>query len=115
MPRTVHLKHAVLAFGLPDPCPGYDAGVGRSREQQAGETPYDRQGRVGVPGAPEWTYGSIRGDGDDDLVVELEGPDDAHAAFTVPSFLGRGDEIGEVARVVIRAWERTVRAAGLGA
>jgi len=43
-----------------------------------------------------------------------ESPYDAEAAFTVPDFLGRGDEIGEVARVVIRAWERTQRAAGVG-
>jgi hypothetical protein len=45
----------------------------------------------------------------------MAGPDDAHVTFTVPDFLSRGDELGEVARVVIRAWERTVRAAGLGA
>ena len=88
--------------------------MGRSPEQAGDATPYDTQGRVGVPGAPEWAYRSIRGDGAQDLVVELEGPDDAHAAFTVPGFLGRGDEIGEVARIVIRAWERTQRAAGLG-
>jgi hypothetical protein len=87
--------------------------VGRPPEQRGAETPYDTHGRVGVPGAPEWTYGSIRGDGGD-LVVELEGPEDAEAAFRVPSFLSRGDELGEVARVVIRAWERTVRAAGVG-
>ncbi len=86
-----------------------------SQEPRSGDTPYDDQGRVGVPGAPEWTYASIRGDGGDALAVELEGPDDAKVAFSVPDFLGRGDEIGEVARVVIRAWERTQRAAGLGA
>lgn len=68
-----------------------------------------------MPGAPEWKYASIRGDDGDALAVALEGPDDARVAFTVPDFLGRGDEIGEVARVVIRAWERTQRAAGLGA
>jgi hypothetical protein len=88
--------------------------VGRSPEQQGGETPYDSEGRVGVPGAPEWAYRSIHGAGPNDLVVALEGPDDAQASFTVPDFLGRGDELGEVARVVIRAWERTQRAAGLG-
>ena len=99
----------------PTPGRGYEAGVGGSSEQQGGDTPYDTEGRVGIPGAPEWAYGSIRGNGSDDLVVELEGPDDAHVVFTVPNFLSRGDEIGEVARVVIRAWERTARAAGLGA
>jgi hypothetical protein len=86
-----------------------------SPEPPGGDTPYDDEGRVGVPGAPEWTYASIGGDGGDAIAVELEGPEDARIAFTVPDFLARGDEIGEVARVVIRAWERTQRAAGLGA
>jgi hypothetical protein len=77
------------------------------------DSPYDADGHVAVPGAPEWRYLSIRG-ADNVRAVELEGPDDAHVAFTVPDFLARGDEIGEVARVVIRAWERTTRAAGVG-
>jgi hypothetical protein len=89
--------------------------VAESAEHRGDDTPYDEEGRVGVPGAPEWTYAAIRGDGDDALAVELEGPDEARVAFSVPDFLARGDEIGEVARVVIRAWERTQRAAGLGA
>jgi len=79
------------------------------------DTPYDAEGRVEVPGAPGWAYRSIHGAGGDALSVEMTGPDDAQVAFTVPDFLSRGDELGEVARVVIRAWERTVRAAGLGA
>ncbi len=88
--------------------------MGGSPEHGSGDEPYDAQGRVGVPGAPEWTYLSIGGHADDGLAVEMEGPDDARVAFVVPKFLSRGDEIGEVARVVIRAWERTVRAAGVG-
>ena len=83
-------------------------------EHLGGDEPYDARGRVGVPGAPEWTYLSIHGHADDALAVQLEGPDDASVSFIVPKFLSRGDEIGEVARVVIRAWERTVRAAGVG-
>ena len=79
------------------------------------DTPYDADGRVEVPGAPGWAYRSIHGAGGDALSVEMAGPDDAHVTFTVPDYLSRGDELGEVARVVIRAWERTVRAAGLGA
>jgi hypothetical protein len=93
--------------------PGYGARVGGSPEHGT-DTPYDAEGRVGVPGAPEWRYASIGGQGDEALAVQLEGPDDARLAFTVPEFLSRGDELGEVARIVIRAWERTVRAAGLG-
>jgi hypothetical protein len=49
------------------------------------------------------------------LDVTLAGPDDVHVRFTVPDFLSRGDELGEVARIVIRAWERMDRASGLGA
>jgi hypothetical protein len=47
--------------------------------------------------------------------VTLAGPDDVQIGFTVPDFLSRGDELGEVARIVIRAWERMDRASGLGA
>jgi len=89
--------------------------VAGSPDHRGDDSPYDDEGRVDVPSAPEWTYASIRGDGGEGLAVELEGPDDAKLTFTVPNFLARGDEIGEVARVVIRAWERTQRAAGLGA
>jgi hypothetical protein len=89
--------------------------VGESTDHRGDDSPYDDEGRVGVPGAPEWTYASIRGDGDENLAVALEGPEEARLTFTVPNFLARGDEIGEVARAVIRAWERTQRAAGLGA
>jgi hypothetical protein len=89
--------------------------VAGTPEHRGDDSPYDDEGRVGVPGAPEWGYASIGGRGEHMLAVELDGPDDAHLAFTVPEFLSRGDEIGEVARVVIRAWERTQRAAGLGA
>ena len=66
-----------------------------SRELPAAESPYDAEGRVSVPGAPEWRYLSIRGAADHALVVELQGPDDAQVTF-------------------IRAWERTERAAGVG-
>ena len=78
------------------------------------QSPYDADGHVPVPEAPGWRYLAIHGDAGDGLAVELAGPDGARAAFTVPACLNRGDELGEVARIVIRAWERTERAAGLG-
>lgn len=87
----------------------------RPSQRPAEDTPYDAGGRVGVPDAPEWQYLRIHGDGGDALAVDMAGPDGARVAFTVPDFLNRGDELGEVARIVIRAWERTERAAGLGA
>jgi hypothetical protein len=89
--------------------------VGRPSQNPAPDSPYDAGGRVDVPDAPGWQYLGIHGDGADALSVELAGPDDARVAFTVPGFLSRGDELGEVARIVIRAWERKERAAGLGA
>ena len=81
----------------------------------ADSTPYDSEGRIGVPDAPGWQYIAIHGQGDDALAVDLAGPDGARIGFTVPSFLSRGEELGEVTRVVIRAWERQERSAGLGA
>jgi hypothetical protein len=85
-----------------------------SDQAQDDRSPYDERGRIDVPDAPGWQYRSIHGADGDALAVELGGPDDTHLEFTVPRFLSRGDELGEVARIVIRAWERTERAAGLG-
>lgn len=80
-----------------------------------GESPYDAQGRIDVPEAPGWHYVSIGGAGGDTLAVQLAGPDDVRLEFIVPNFLSRGDELGEVGRIVIRAWERKERSEGLGA
>jgi hypothetical protein len=80
----------------------------------ADSRPYDAHGLLGVPDAPGWQYLAIRGHQDEMLAVDLAGPDGARIGFTAPSFLSRGDELGEVARIVIRAWERQERAAGLG-
>jgi hypothetical protein len=87
----------------------------RPEQPVADDSPYDDHGRVDVPDAPGWQYLSIHGHPDAALEVELAGPDGVCVAFTVPNFLNRGDELGEVARIVIRSWERKERAAGLGA
>jgi hypothetical protein len=81
----------------------------------ANASPVDDGGTIAVPGAPGWRYLPIEPDGEDSLAVTLDGPDDARVTFSVPTFLSRGAELGEVARVVIRAWERMDRSAGLGA
>lgn len=95
---------------------GYTACVDPRPEQPpADDSPYDAHGRVDVPDAPDWQYVSIHGAAGNALAVELAGPDDTRVAFTVPNFLNRGDELGEVTRIVIRSWERKERAAGLGA
>ena len=78
-------------------------------------SPYDAEGRVDVPGAPGWRYLPIRPAGEAALDVTVAGPDGVEVGFTVPGFMSRGDELGEVARIVIRAWERMDRASGLGA
>ncbi len=84
-------------------------------QREPDASPYDAEGRIDVPGAPGWRYLPIQpGDGDA-LDVTLAGPEDVQVTFTVPGFLSRGDELGEVARIVIRAWERMDRASGLGA
>ena len=88
-----------------------DAGTERDRAA----SPYDEQGRVDVPGAKGWRYLPISPSGNDSLAVTVAGPEDVRLSFTVPGFLSRGDELGEVTRVVIRAWERMDRASGLGA
>jgi hypothetical protein len=79
------------------------------------DSPYDGRSRVDVPAAPDWKYHEIHGDADDARDVELAGPGDVRVAFRVPNFLNPGDELGEVTRIVIRAWERKERAEGLGA
>jgi hypothetical protein len=94
---------------------GQCIGVNVDPDHPSSESPYDAEGRIDVPGAPGWRYLPIEPAGDDALAVTVEGPDDVRVAFTVPDFLSRGDELGEVARIVIRGWERMDRASGLGA
>jgi hypothetical protein len=90
--------------------------VDRPSEHAAAEdSPYDERGRVDVPGAVDWQYLSIHGRDGESIDVELAGPEDVRLAFTVPNLLNRGEELGEVARIVIRAWERKERSEGLGA
>ena len=84
-------------------------------QREADASPYDAEGRVEVPGAAGWRYLPFEQAGDDALGVTLAGPDGVQVGFAVPDFVSRGDELGEVARVVIRAWERMDRASGLGA
>ena len=48
------------------------------------------------------------------LAVTLNGPGDTRVTYSVPSFISRGAELGEVTRIVIRAWERMDRSAGVG-
>ncbi len=81
------------------------------------QTPYDSHGRVDIEGAPGWKYLPFESNAEDAAItVRAEGPDaGAVVAFTVPTYVSRGDELGEITRAVIRARERMERSAGLGA
>jgi hypothetical protein len=83
--------------------------------QSPHNSPFCVDGRITVPDAPGWRYRSIEPDGEDSLAVTVEGADGTRVTFSVPTFVSRGDELGEVARIVIRARERMDSAAGLGA
>lgn len=78
-------------------------------------SPFGADGSIAVPDAPGWRYRSIEPDGEDSLVVTVEGSEGVCVSFSVPAFVSRGEELGEVTRIVIRARERMDRAAGLGA
>jgi hypothetical protein len=81
------------------------------------ETPYDAQGRVAIEGAPGWRYLPFEATAEPAAItVRAEAQDGgAVVAFTVPTYVSRGDELGEITRAVIRAHERMERSAGLGA
>jgi hypothetical protein len=80
------------------------------------ESPVDSGGGVAVEGARGWRYLPFAaGDENRELTVTAEREDGLRVSFTVPAFVSRGEELGEVARIVIRARERTERAEGLGA
>lgn len=79
-------------------------------------SPFSADGSITVPDAPGWCYRSIEPDGEESLAVTVEGGSEgARVTFSVPTFVSRGEELGEVTRIVIRARERMDRAAGLGA
>lgn len=82
------------------------------------ERPYDDQGRVAIGGLDGWRYDPFAKTGEgDELAVEVTArrEDGMSVTFTVPAYVSRGDEIHEVARVVIEARERMERSKGLGA
>jgi hypothetical protein len=80
------------------------------------EIPYDARGRVAIHGASGWRYLPFEASAEAAITVRAEAPD-GHAvvAFTVPTYVSRGEELGEITRAVIRAHERMERSAGLGA
>ncbi len=81
------------------------------------DTPVTEGGRVPVDGAPGWFYEPIEPGqgGEEGRRVTLVREDGARAEMVLPGFVERGDELGEIARLVIRARERWRDLKGLGA
>jgi hypothetical protein len=80
-------------------------------------SPVDDQGRVPVAGADGWRYAPFeRDDATGEHVITLVREEDGEEVrFTLPSFVEQGDELGEIALLVIQARQRWREPKGLGA
>ena len=81
-----------------------------------GASPLDDEGRVAVAGADGWLYLPFRYDertGEHEITLVRE-EDGEEVRFTMPSFMEQGDELGEIALIVIRARERWRELKGVG-
>ena len=82
-----------------------------------GASPVDAEGRVAVAGAEGWLYLPFERDdatGEHQITL-LREEDGEQIRFTLPSFVEQGDELGEIALLVIRARQRWRELKGLGA
>ena len=80
-------------------------------------SPVDDQGRIPVAGADGWLYLPFERDdatGEHRITLVRE-EDDEEVRFILPSFVEQGDELGEIALIVIRARQRWRELKGLGA
>jgi hypothetical protein len=69
-----------------------------------------------IPGTEGWRYGPFRtNDAGDRRTVPLIHESGFETSVELPDFVSQGDEIGDVARIVIAAWERQEAQKGLGA
>jgi hypothetical protein len=72
--------------------------------------------RYPVPGADGWVFLPLeRNDETREHHITLERDDGERVEMTLPSFVEQGDELQEIARLVIRARERWGELKGLGA
>ena len=79
-------------------------------------SPVDDQGRVAVAGADGWHYLPFERDdatGEHRITLERE-EDGEQVQFTLPAFVEQGDELGDIALLVIRARQRWRRLKGVG-
>ena len=73
-----------------------------------GASPVDAEGRVPVAGAEGWRYEPFERDdatGEHRITLFRE-EDGEEVRMTLPGFVEQGDELGEIALLVIRAHER---------
>ncbi len=79
-------------------------------------SPIDAQGNVPVRGADGWHYKPFEHDEAHNLhVITLVREEDGEeVTFTMPDFVEQGDELGEIALLVIRARQRWRELKGLG-
>ena len=81
-----------------------------------GASPVDDEGRVPVAGADGWRYEPFEHDEAHNLhvITLVREEDDEEVTFTMPDFVEQGDELGEIALLVIRARQRWRELKGLG-
>jgi hypothetical protein len=80
-------------------------------------SPVDDEGRVPVAGADGWLYLPFErdeGSGEHRITLVRES-DGEEVRLTLPAFVEQGDELGEIALLVIRARSRWRELKGLGA
>ena len=85
-------------------------------ETDRGASPLDDEGRVAVAGADGWRYLPFRTDertGEHEITL-VRDEDGEQVRFTMPAFVEQGDELGEIALIVIRARERWRELKGVG-
>ena len=88
-----------------------------SEDDPGPDTPLGEGGRIPVEGTTGWFFEPIEpGEGGDEgRRVTLVREDGTRAEMVLPGFVQRGDELSEIARLVIRARERWRDLKGLGA
>jgi hypothetical protein len=79
-------------------------------------SPIDDQGKVPVAGADGWHYLPFRRDdaSGEHRITLVRDEDGEETSFTLPAFVEQGDELGEIALLVIRARERWRELKGVG-
>jgi hypothetical protein len=95
---------------------GYYVAVTSNVDARVDPSPYDDHGRVEIDGCPGWKYLPFESNAkvDGPIAVTAEGPEGVTVMFSVPTYVSRGDELGEITRLVIRARVRMERSAGVG-